>query len=338
MTNTHSVDGGGTGGEKRVATSVNELLNDLRHDLYHGSPPIEYAVSNEVWGTFALRPGQIIGLAAPPAIGKTSFVTQATVDALRLNAGATCLTVNVEMTPQVILERQIARLSGVPVGDILGRRMMLGRQNVINPALATLEDIGKRMFFMSRPYTIERIVEAVAEVQPRILVLDYLQRIECCTGVSDARMRLNSLMHEARALADARICVVLVSAVSRTTSKKGGGYNAKELGMGSFRESSEIEYGCDDCFVMYREDEQRADSRDGQKIVHLKHVKSRNNMQQDLRFGFDGAIQRFELLPERDADEDAVEIGPIVPISPGRVSRGNSSCASLIDPFSFDMG
>jgi replicative DNA helicase len=145
-------------------------------------------------------------------------------------------------------------------------------------------------------------------------------------------------MHEARALASADICVVLVSAVSRTTSKKGGGYNAKELGMGSFRESSEIEYGCDDCFVMYREDEQRADSRDGQKIVHLKHVKSRNNMQQDLRFGFDGAIQRFELLPDRDADEDAVEMGPIVPISPGRVSRGNSSRASLIDPFSFDMG
>ena len=52
----------------------------------------------------------------------------------------------------------------------------------------------------------------------------------------DTRIRLNSIMHEARVIATAGLSVVLISAVARTPSKKGGGYNANELGFGSFRD------------------------------------------------------------------------------------------------------
>jgi replicative DNA helicase len=192
------------------------------------------------------------------------------------------------------------------------------------------------------PFSIDRVVEAVAEAQPTILVLDYLQRIKCCDGVADTRNRLNSLMLDARTLATAGICVVLVSAVARTPSKKGGGYNAKEIGMGSFRESSEIEYGCDDAFVMVEEERRPRDDQSqrgaGTVVRQLRHVKSRNHRQQSLRLEFDGSLQRFRLLPE-DAQEP--EGPPVIVQAPTRAEpqanpRADSTPPS-VDPWAFDF-
>lgn len=324
-----------------VVVSLREVLAGLRRDLYHGAAPVEYAVAGEPWGTLALRPGDVVGLAAAPGIGKTALVSQMTVDALRLHPAAKCLIVNVEMPPSVLLERQLSRLSGIPYADIAGRRNLLGCQHRIDPAIATLDDIGDRLFFLGPPFSIERVVEAVAEAQPTILVLDYLQRIECCDGVADTRNRLNSLMHDARTLATAGICVVLVSAVARTPSKKGGGYNAKDIGMGSFRESSEIEYGCDDAFVMVEEEGRpREDSghQAGTVVRQLRHVKSRNHRQQSLRLEFDGSVQRFRLLSdEGQVDEAPPVIEQAPPESRRRANPSDGLLPPGVDPWGFEF-
>ena len=201
----------------------------------------------------------------------------------------------------------MANLSGVPYANIASRQGLLGYKHQIDPAFATLADIGDRMFFMGTPYSLEHLSAAILQTKPTIVVLDYLQRIECCDGVADTRNRLNTVMQEARVIASAGIAVVLVSAVARTPSKKGGGYNSKEIGMGSFRESSEIEYGCDDAFVMV--EEENSETRDGCRVVVLRHVKSRNHKRHDLRLEFDGAIQRFHKLP--DQKDNAGRAGPL---------------------------
>lgn len=308
--------------------SLGTVLAGIRDDLYSGTPPVEFAVADKPWGTLALRPGDVLGIAAPPGMGKTALVGQMTVDALRLHPDVRCLVVNVEMTPQVLLERQLARISGVPYEDLAARRNLLGRQHVLEPAFETLEAIGGRMFFMGPRFSIENVIRAVKEVRPGIVVLDYLQRIECCDGVSDTRTRLNSLMHEVRILASAGISVVLVSAVSRTQSKKGGGYSPNEIGMGSFRESSEIEYGCDDAFVLV--EESGGEQASGSKTLNLRHVKSRNHRQQDLRLEFDGALQRFRLLPDKKEDTALDVGGGVVPPPSGTRTDRKSS----IDPWS----
>lgn len=299
--------------------SLNTLLEELRYDFYHGLAPVEYAIANEPWGTLALRPGDVLGLAAPPGMGKTSLVSQLTDNALRLNASAVCLHVNVEMLPATLIERKMANLSGVPYADIASRQGLLGHQRQIDPAFATLADIGDRMFFMGRPFSLEHLSAAILQTKPTIVVLDYLQRIECCDGVADSRNRLNTVMQEARVIASAGIAVVLVSAVARTPSKKGGGYNSKEIGMGSFRESSEIEYGCDDAFVMV--EEEKSETSDGCRVVVLRHVKSRNHKRHDLRLEFDGAIQRFRKLP--DQKEDKWSAGPL---ADGHDSKEGTGC------------
>lgn len=337
-TNTDGINDG-TAGERvrrRICTSLKNVIEVTHSDLYHGKPAVEYAVAGEAWGSLAFRPSEVIALGAPPGTGKTALVMQMITDALRLNPGVKCLVANVEMTPEKLFERQLSRLSGIPFADIVRRRDLVERQHVIEPAVATLDAISTRMEFMSPPYRIERLVDAVAEVQPEILLVDYLQRIQCCEGVADTRNRVNLLMQEIRNLASLGVCVVVVSAVGRT--KGGGGYNASDIGLGSFRESSEIEYACDDAYVMYREGENDPSAGDGRRVVGLKHVKSRNHMQKDLRLEFDGAVQRFDLLPTL---EDWDESEPAV-VSPESVRRPNVRPAApprplglplLIDPF-----
>jgi replicative DNA helicase len=297
--------GNGGTGQRRTRSgpnyrTVTSLIEGLREKVFGGLPPEEFAVAPEPWGSFAFRPGDVTVLAAPPGEGKTAFAAQATFDAMRLSSNASCLFLNVEMTPEKILERQLSRLSGVPFEQISRCEILPGQRDVLDAAFATLESIGDQMVFMGPPFSIEHVVEAVAEVQPKILVLDYLQRIECCDGVADTRVRLNTVMHESRIIANAGVSVFLISAVGRTQSKKGGGYNANELGMGSFRESSEVEYGADDAYVMVSEG--GVDKATGCRTVVMRHVKSRNHRQQDIRLEFDGSIQRFTLLPDREDD------------------------------------
>ena len=309
--------------------SLGSLLGSIQHELLEGEPPLEFAVARAPWGTLAFRPGDVMAIAAPPGMGKSALISQLLDDAQRLNPLAISLTVNVEMTVQTMVERKISRLCGVPLADIARRNRVRYQASHIQPGITTLESIGDRVFFMDSPFTLERIVEAVQQVEPNILVIDYLQRIECCAGVTDTRTRLNTLMHEARQIASAGICVVLVSAVARTQSKKGGGYNASEIGMGSFRESSEIEYGCDDAFVMVEEEGTAVDPDNPfpPRILNLKHVKSRNHRRHDLRLEFDGSVQQFRLLPSRS---EAAGTGfPAVPPDLARTARRNL----LLDTF-----
>jgi len=322
--------------------SLGSLLDSVREDLFSGKRPVQYAVASEPWGSIALRPGDVIGLAAPPGNGKTALAMQFSVDALRQHPEARCLVVNVEMSPAKLIERQISRLSGVSYTDIDGRTMIGLHARQIEAAIATLGSIGDRLFFMREPYDLETIALSLQDVQPTILVLDYVQRIECCGGQLEARIRLNNVMSEARNIASAGIAVMLVSAVGRTTSKRNGGYNSRELGMGSFRESSEIEYGVDDAFVLTDEDGSGEDNGGGPRVMMLRHVKSRNHQRKDLRLEFDGAVQQFRLLPDR-ADGDDGDFGPmgvVPPPPPGRSPTPPSTPRSTpptIDTWSFDF-
>jgi len=60
------------------------------------------------------------------------------------------------------------------------------------------------------------------------------------------------------------------------------------LNLASFRESSELEYGADDAFLLVREDPETAGP------MTLKYVKSRHGEPLDIPLRFFGATQRFD--------------------------------------------
>ena len=89
-----------------------------------------------------------------------------------------------------------------------------------------------------------------------------------------------------RQFAEAGAFVFVISALARQKDSKGRtGYKAESLGLSSFRDSSEIEFGVDDAFIL-------ATGKDPAERT-LMHLKSRNGECRNIALEFDGAVQRF---------------------------------------------
>jgi replicative DNA helicase len=78
-----------------------------------------------------------------------------------------------------------------------------------------------------------------------------------------------------------------VSALNRQRNRTGSTYDG--AGLASFRESSEVEYGADDCYLLAADPSGEADAG----AMVLAHVKARHGEPTDLALLFDGAHQSF---------------------------------------------
>jgi replicative DNA helicase len=95
-------------------------------------------------------------------------------------------------------------------------------------------------------------------------------------------------------LADSRIGTLAVAAL--TLSRDGEGRSScdgKRLSLASFRESSEVEYGTDDAFLLFPT-EGDADPADPVRLMTLDHAKSRDGETKDVFLTFHRRFQRFE--------------------------------------------
>jgi replicative DNA helicase len=64
------------------------------------------------------------------------------------------------------------------------------------------------------------------------------------------------------------------------------------LSLASFRETSELEYGADDAFILAPADDANSEGASPSRVV-LKHLKSRYGETKDIALTFDGKHQRF---------------------------------------------
>ncbi len=80
-----------------------------------------------------------------------------------------------------------------------------------------------------------------------------------------------------------------IAALARSKDAKGrSSYSGEALSLASFRETSELEYGADDAFILTG-----ADDGDPTDRVMLRHLKSRNGETRDIALSFDRPHQRF---------------------------------------------
>src|SRR5205823_602747 len=114
-----------------------------------------------------------------------------------------------------------------------------------------------------------------------------IQRIRPPGEHGDKRGAVNATMDYLRQFADAGTAVIVVSAVGRTKDSRGRStYAGEELNLASFRESSELEFGADDAFLLTADDE-RGDA------VTLRQLKSRHGECDDINLTFQRKYQRF---------------------------------------------
>ncbi len=102
-----------------------------------------------------------------------------------------------------------------------------------------------------------------------------------------------------RQFADFGVAVLLLSSVGRTKDNKGRtSYSGDGLNLASFRESSELEFGADDAFMLVPSD----DGGDyGTVTVTLRHLKARHTQPKDLVLEFDRRTQRFTEIENPNA-------------------------------------
>jgi replicative DNA helicase len=227
------------------------------------------------------------------------LVTQWVSEALLRQPDLRALICNVEMHPARLLARMVARLGRVSM-DKLQRCDLSGRgvRKRVDAGLAAVGKFADRLAFVTDdgpgrlpPYSVENVKAAADAFGANLVCLDYLQRITVAgeggrAAWSDAAA-MTQVMQEVRNMASRGVAVVVVSAVSRQKDSAGrSSYSG--VSMASFRGSSEIEFGCDDAFVLVREEDPMGEGR-----ATLQHVKARYREPQDIALVFDGAHMTF---------------------------------------------
>lgn len=271
-----------------------DVLDSWRDDLLTGTPPTFYPIGDGELERIEVGPGLVTLIGGAPGAGKTAFTMQAVLDALRLTPTLRALVCNVEMPPAVLLDRQLARLSGVDLTTIRYRRIGGEHADRIDQAMSTLENVADRLCFVRPPFDLGNVTaaaDAFSEGGPLLLVLDYIQRIAPPGDDGETRQRVNRTMDYLRQFADAGVAVLVVSAVTRSKDGKGrSSYAGDGLNLASFRESSELEFGADDAFILHPDD----DDAEGDR-VKLKHLKSRHGECRTLTLDFDRRRQSFTI-------------------------------------------
>src|SRR6516225_6185230 len=115
-----------------------DVFASWRDDVLTGTPPTLYPIGTGELARVEIGPGLVTLLGGAPGTGKTAFTMQAVVDALRLTPTLRAVVGNVEMPPAVLLDRQLARLSGVDAKLIRYRRLDGSHADRIDQALSTL--------------------------------------------------------------------------------------------------------------------------------------------------------------------------------------------------------
>lgn len=257
-----------------------------------------------------ISPGHVTLLGGAPGAGKTALVMSCVVEALRHTSTLRALVANVEMSPAALLDRQLARLSGIEAEVIRHRRFTAEHADRLDAGLATVESFVERLAFLEPPFDLANVAHAADAHGADVVVLDYLQRILPPGDVADPRLRANAVMDMLRQFAAAGCAVLALSAVGRSRDNAGRStYAAGSMSLASFRDSGELEYGADDAFLLAPVDDTDPN------VVRLSHLKCRHGAQRTVDLHFDRPRQAFTLL------DDAVDARPAPPPARGKRSR-----------------
>jgi replicative DNA helicase len=277
-----------------------DTFANWRDDVLSGTPPTLYPIGTGELARIEIGLGLVTLFGGAPGSAKTALTMQGVVDALRLTETLKAVICNIEMPPAVLMDRQLARLSGIALTTI--RRRQLGPEHAdrIDQALTTIEAIADRLVFCRPPFDLVNVAATADAFDADLLLLDYIQRIRPPGDHADPRRSVDVTMDYLRKFADEGFAVIVVSAVGRGKDSKGrSSYASEALSLASFRESSELEFGADDAFLL------APDAKDA-SLVTLRHLKARYCEKKDLPLRFEGTLMRFTPL---DAGQSPSEQG-----------------------------
>ena len=243
-----------------------------------------------------LRPGRVALIGSPPGAGKTTLALQLVFD-VAAQHGLRAVIANVEMSPDTLTDKILARLARVDVTALLNRDLTGPERDRILSAVATHADALGRIAFHIGPPTVASVYESARSFDARLIVLDYLQRL--ALDAADDRVRLDRLMSQVRRVADQGLAVLVISSVSRQRTRNGSTYD--NLALASYRGSAELEFASDSAYIL--------DANLPHGIATLRQVKNRYGPLRDIPLRFDGPYQEFRAGDALDGYDAAAGAG-----------------------------
>jgi hypothetical protein len=277
-----------TGKPPKISPTIG-MLGELMAKLRRGEGDVLYA-AGDTFGHFECGPGKVTILGAPPGAGKTAIAMQYVFAHLEADKDARVVIANAEMSFEVLMRRELTRRSGVP-GKSLRFATLNGMQmEDVEAAASSLVPLVERIEVLMPPYSQESLSGLLVGGKGRLLVVDYLQKF---AGGDDPRIGVNQVMGVLRMLAHDAWGVLAMSSVTRV--KKG-----EKLSMNSFKESGEIEFNADACYLL--RDEGPVDGNERVRKVNVDNVKNRHGELHSMPLVFDMPQMTFRPvdIPKHD--------------------------------------
>jgi len=288
--------------------TASDAIDSWRDDVLTGKPPKFFRAGDGSLAQIEIAPKQITLIGGAPGAGKTAFTMQLVIDALRITPSLRAVVCNIEMGASVLLDRQLARLSGVPLQSIRLRQIASHHAERVDEAMTLLAELGERLCFVRPPFDLGNVAMTTDQFAPltgggdTLIVLDYIQRIAPPGVHGDKRGSVDACMSYLRQFADAGAAMLVIASVGRTKDSKGrSSYDSDSLDLASFKESGELEFGADDAFIL-------APDKKTKDVRNLKHLKSRHGDCRDIQLRFRGAYQSFDPMVANESTSGSGEL------------------------------
>ena len=247
--------------------------------------------------TGGLRGGDLIVLAARPAMGKSALALNI---ARKASEHITVAVVNQEMIAEQCVDRQFASEARVNTTSI--RNGILASRTDDHARMADAAEAlhGLPIHWLDVSCTVSRLRSLARRLKARepnlgLLVVDYLQLLEAEDRRQNREQQVAGMSRGLKLLAkELKICVLLLSQLNRGVEMR----ENKRPRMADLRESGAIEQDADMVIFIYREEEYNPDT-EKRGLAEVIVSKNRHGPKGTVEMGWSGEYQTFSDLGRR---------------------------------------
>ncbi len=248
--------------------------------------------------TSGFKPGELIILAARPAMGKTAFALNIMLNAAKYGKKSVAV-FSLEMTSQQIVDRVISSVSEVPLSKITKGTLDMddfaklgSATSLLSETKMYIDDFGGLTIPMLKSKLRRLVIE---HGQLDLVIIDYLQLINPGT-MRYAGNRVQEISEISRALKELakelKVPIMALSQLSRAVESRPD----KKPNLSDLRDSWSIEQDADLVMFLYRDEYYDPDTdRPGTADVLIK--KNRSGEARDVELRWHGATQQFSPDP-----------------------------------------
>ena len=305
-------------GEKEDYAPVGELLNEANLEIEAGQArengqmtgvPTGFVELDELTG--GLHPGQMIIVAARPAMGKSTlavdFCRSASLHSRRADGGfiPSCY-FSLEMGRMELMMRILAAESGVDMNKLRGGRQMSERDwenvarayNPVSEAPLFIDDSPN----LTMPEIRSKALRLRQHNDLGLMVVDYLQLMTSGRRVESRQQEVSEFSRSLKLLAkELEVPVVAVAQLNRGPEQRTG--NRPQ--MSDLRESGSLEQDADIIMLLHRPEYYQPEERAGEAdIIVAKH---RNGQTRTIPVAFQGHLSRFANMARDVSGDPAYE-------------------------------